>query len=423
MDIKAEIKIKEILERYPETVSVFSTNGFSANTAEELIGEVGEFLMLKTALLVKGINYELFIKQLEERILEVRAGLQQEDGVINSDCCLISEPEVHKKLNFIGYTYCPMKITLKEGFEDVVKSYQAATGDKDIKYYVPSGCNSGDPYEDLWRAESIEQLPEIIASVGFGDFFRREFVDRFLDKGYFKAVYPTKLHREFIDAGIVDPKGYYTVYSLFPLVMLIDKKKLGKLPMPKRWSDLLNPVYTNNIIIGASHGDFHEEIFLYTYKEHGEEGVIKLTNNIKTGWHASQMAKTAGTNSSEGAAIYVIPWMFAKSCPKTDVTEVVWPVDGALITPTYLLAKESALDKFKLFIDFLTGEDYGKKSADNYFPVANCNIDNKLPEGAAFKWIGWDYIRSRSIHDQMEYVMDIFKQAWAKRYEKGERIL
>ncbi len=335
----------------------------------------------------------------------------------------IKEKYAHDRANFIGYTYCPLKLTFRDSFEEVLKSYQLHNDNMNFTYYVPTGCTDGDPYEDIWKAESIDQLPDIIASVGFGDFFRQEFVEGFIYKDYFKAVPQNEIHKSFVSAGLVDPKGWYTVYSVLPLVMLIDRKKLGNLPMPKRWSDLLNPVYKNNIIIGASHGDFHEDLFLYIYKEHGEEGVVKIANNIKSGCHASHMAKMAGTNNSEGAAVYVIPWIFAKSCPRNDVTEVIWPEDGALTTPIYLLTKEFAFEKYKPIVDFIIGYAYGEKCAHNYFPVMNAKVDNRLPEGAVLKWLGWDYIRKHSIHELMEYVMRILKRVWTGNTEVKEMVL
>lgn len=316
--------------------------------------------------------------------------------------------EANEKINFIGFTYCPLKHTFREAFEEVLEKYISETGDRDFKYYVPSGCGGDDPFEELWKAEDIEQLPDIIASVGFGDFFRKEFVERFVDKGHFKEVPYLERSSDFIKAGIVDPDGRYTVYSVFPLVMLIDIRNLGNCPVPESWSDLLKPIYSNNIIIGASHGEIHEDLLLYIYKEYGDEGIEKLAANIKNGWHASQMAKTAGTNSSEGAAIYVIPWMFAKSCPRTENTLIVWPADGAVTTPTYILAKENAISKYKMFLDFITGTDYGEKSANNYFPVLNARVNNRIPEGAALKWLGWDYIKSNSIDRLKEHVVEVF---------------
>jgi ABC-type Fe3+ transport system substrate-binding protein len=397
MKISGDSRIKDIIDRYPQTLSVFSTAGFSADNKSDLIHEVGDTLMLKTALNVKGTNRELFIKLLEDKISESANDALLDEGT-------------PKKINLLGYTYCPMKITFRESYEEIFKKYIEETKDKDFKYYIPSGCVSQDPYENIWKADNIDDLPDVIASVGFGDFFRKEFVERFVEKGYFKAISYPKMHKSFINAGIIDHHNHYTVYSVFPLVLLIDRKRLGDFPVPQKWSDLLKPVYVNNIIIGASHGDVHEDLLLYIYKEHGEKGLIKLASNIKTGLHASQMAKIAGSNARGGAAIYVIPWMFAKSCPRAETTRIIWPDDGAITTPTYMLVKKTSMDKYKMFTDFLTGYDYGQKSADNYFPVLNAEVNNRMPGEAKFKWLGWDYINSQSMEELKNYVLDVFKR-------------
>ncbi len=403
--IYAEMNMGEIVEKYPAALEVFKINGFEADTTKALIDQVGSNTMLQTALRLKGFNIPLFIGMLEERITESTLFTEA------------PEDTTAKKLNFLGYTYCPLKLTFRECFEEVLARYRNATNDTEFRYFVPSGCGGDDAYENIWMAENIDDFPDILVSIGFGDFFRQEFVDRLVKKGYFKAVPYKRLNPCFASAGIEDPDGWYTVYSVFPLVMLIDFKKLGNLPVPRKWSDLLSPVYRNNIITGASCGEIHEDILLYLYKEHGEEALKKFAYNVKDGWHASQMAKAAGASGSEGAAIYVIPWLFARSCPRTDATSIVWPLDGALSTPAYMLVKESKARDFKMFTDFITGSFYGKKSADNYFPVLNPDVNNRLPENATFKWLGWDFIKSHSMENLKEYVVKIFTDSRNK--EKG----
>lgn len=319
-----------------------------------------------------------------------------------------------QKFDFMGYTCCPLKPAFRECFEGTLKTYLEQTGDPDFKYYIPAGCGGSNAFDDVWKIESIDEFPDIVVSAGFGDFFRQEFVDRFVKKGYFKAAARDKVHAALAAAGVEDPDGRYTVYSVFPLVMLVDHKRLGELPVPRQWSDLLNDVYCNNIIIGASHGEINDALLLYIHKEHGDAGLRKFAANVKDGWHASQMAKIAGTANVEGAAVYVIPWMFAKSCPRTGATSIVWPADGALTSPAYLLIKESIANKLQPFVDFVLGADYGKKCADNYYPVLNPVVDNKLPDNACFKWLGWDYIKAHSIDTLREHVVRVFKQEWRK---------
>lgn len=400
------MRIGDLLEIYPETIAVFEANGFPAATREELLELLSPQLMLKTVLKVKELNTTLFINLLEEKILEKqRIGTPQESG------------NAMGNLDFLGYTYCPIKDIFKESFDKVLKEYLAKNQDANFQYFVPSSYGEDDPYEELWKVENIDDFPDVTVAAGFGNFFRQEFVDKFVKKGYFKSLNYQQVHRNFTTANYEDPQGWYTPYSALPIVMLIDWKKLGTLPVPKRWSDLLNPIYHNNIIIGASQEDIYEDILLHTYQEHGDEGIIKLASNVKDGLHGAQMAKLAGSANSQGAAIYVIPWLFAKACPRVKDTLIVWPTDGAILTPMYLLIKAKQEKQLQPFIDFVMGADYGQESADNCFPVLNPHVDNKLPDNASFKWLGWDYIRDYSMEELKEHVVTVFKKAWKKNEE------
>lgn len=403
--INPEMKIKEILECYPESFAVFKACGFPAATMEELLEMISPYLMLKTALKVKGLNETVFINMLEEKIAEDCSASFSQDDEISVE-----------SLDFLGYTYCPIKHIFKECFEEVMQKYLRETQEKNFRYFVPSGCeDEQDPYEEIWKVEDIDDFPDITAATGFGDFFRQEFVDKFINKGYFKSAGYQQINTNFAATNYEDPNRWYTVYSALPIVMLIDRKKLGSLPIPKEWSDLLNPIYNNNIIIGASQGDVYEDILLYTYKEHGDDGIIKLAANVKAGLHGAQMAKIAGTVNPQGAAIYVIPWLFANACPRTEDTMIVWPADGAIVTPMFLLIKAMQKKNLQPFIDFVMGEKYGQRSADSYFPVLNPDVNNRLPENACFKWLGWDYIRTHSMENLIGHVINVFKKAWNQK--------
>ncbi len=402
--ISPEMKITDILEKYPGALEVFTANGFPATGKADLLRQVGPLLTLKTALKLKGLNPEVFLGLLAEKLTESQLLPAPDD-----------EPPA-QRLNFLGYTYCPLKLTFKECFEELCQKYHREHQDKEFHSFVPSGCGEEeDPYrENIWRVPDIADFPDITVSAGFGDFFRQEFVDRFVKRGYFKSR-RGPMHAAFASADYEDPAGWYTMYAALPSVILVDRKKLGGLPVPGRWSDLLDPVYKNSIIIGASHGDFHEDFLLYIHKEHGDEGLRKLAANVRQGMHGAEMSKFAGTAGAQGAAIYVIAWLFAKACPRTESTTIVWPADGALITPMFLLVKESIRTDLQPFLDFVTGAEYGQKSADNYFPVLHPRVDNKLPAGAGFKWLGWDYIRSHSLDALKEHVISTFKEALGQR--------
>ena len=77
--INPEMKIRDVLESYPETLEVFNANGFQAAAKEDLIDQLSPLLTLGMALKVKGLNTELFINLLEEKITENQVVVQCQD--------------------------------------------------------------------------------------------------------------------------------------------------------------------------------------------------------------------------------------------------------------------------------------------------------------------------------------------------------
>ncbi|OPY70394.1 MAG: hypothetical protein A4E63_01699 [Syntrophorhabdus sp. PtaU1.Bin050] len=331
------------------------------------------------------------------------------------------EPGEVGHLNFLGYSPCVFKHTFKESLDGVLGVYHKEAGDG-FRSYVPSGCDScgSDMYDDIWKTPNIEDFPDVVTSLGFGDFFRKGFVERFVNKGYFKSAWNIPLTEPFEKAGFRDPDGWYTVYAVMPFVMLIDKKKLGDLQAPRRWSDLLETDFRDKIIISGMEDQVADIPLLYLYKEHGEVGLRRLAANLKTVWPAAQIARTAGSSNPSGAAVYILSWFFAKSCPRTDEASVIWPEDGAYASPLYLLVKESRMKEMAAITDYVTGPELGRKSALSCFPSLNPHVDNGLPEDASFKWLGWDYIKANDPAEAREYAHTVFISELKKTGKRGK---
>ena len=78
--------------------------------------------------------------------------------------------------------------------------------------------------------------------------------------------------------------------------------------------------------------------------------------------------------------------------------EVVWPKDGALLSPIFMITKKSKADKIKPFMELFMSSEIGTIfSANGKFPSTNPNVDNHLEKYQNFKWIGWDFIYSHDI--------------------------
>ena len=307
---------------------------------------------------------------------------------------------------------CPIKQTARDHFDRVEVQHRKATGEG-LRLHIPMGCRSEDPYEDLANAKSVAELPGIIASMGFGDFMTLDFFKKFVEPGHFKSFQTKPVHPDFANAGLVDPRGWYTVYSVWAHVLLVDTGKLGGLPVPRRWEDLLSPCYAGQIVSDGAHDQrFSPTVLLQFYKDHGEEGVARLAANIREAWHPATMVKTAGSADSRGAAIYIVPWSFARARQWTPHVKLIWPEDGAIASPLYALRRESGSPAVQAAAQALTGAELGQQCARAGFPVLNAAVDNFLPYQAGFRWLGWDYLRHNNVKDLIPLTAAIAEQAW-----------
>lgn len=296
------------------------------------------------------------------------------------------------ELDLLLYSPCPVKLAVKERLDAVSQAYEDA-GDP-VRIHIPMGCTSVDPYDPLHRETDPNKLPGIIASIGFGDFFRKGFTERFVNTGLFEAVPPERVHPPHEAAGVVDAEGRYTVYALTPYIFLIDTARLGDVPPPRRWADLLEPRYRGQINMCGDGDDMADAVLMSLYKEFGMEGVERLAANAHGLMHSSRMGKAGG--SAKGGGIYIIPYFFAESSRQPGHMRVIWPEDGAAASPIYFLAQRSARPRLDKVLDFFT-RGFGQIPSARWFMPLGGPLPDNLPPEARIKWVGWDFIRSRDI--------------------------
>lgn len=295
-------------------------------------------------------------------------------------------------LDLLLYSPCPVKLAVKERLDAIVLESEAA-GDP-LNIHIPMGCTSVDPFDPLYLETDPDRLPDIIASIGFGDFFRKGFAERFVNTGLFEAVLPESVHPLHKEAGIVDPEGRYTVYSLTPYIFMVDTTRLGDLPLPRRWEDLLHPRYRGQINMCGDGDDMADAALMCIYKEFGMEGVEKLAANAHGLMHSSHMGKSGGASKAGG--IYILPYFFAETSQQPEHMRVIWPEDGTAASPIYFLAKRTARPRLDKLLDFFT-RGFGQIQSARWFLPLGGPLPESLPAEARIKWVGWDFIRSHDV--------------------------
>ncbi len=131
------------VNKYPEVKDYLIGQGLTQVEDPKLLDSIGKNITLEILVQSKGINKELFVKQLEEIISESRA---------NVDTTLFEkEKNTKATIRIQGILPCPVRIPLLEGFEgwleETTPEYRAS-----VDYELKAASMGVD-----WRKESLEK--------------------------------------------------------------------------------------------------------------------------------------------------------------------------------------------------------------------------------------------------------------------------
>lgn len=320
-----------------------------------------------------------------------------------------SENGRRRKLDYLGYAPCPVRAEMRRQMHRYFQT-QRPVGVDEPKWFVPSSCHDANVYDGLWQTEDESELPGLISEVGLGDFNRPQFLQRWLDTATFDPLSDDAVRPEFREAGLVDPRKKHRVFGVIPEVILVDLKRLGKRPLPRTWTDLLDPRFRRDVVISGEEGDIHESFLFGLNKDHGETALMALGENVVNFMHPAEMSKTAGTANPKGAALYILPLFFALGCPRKEGTAIVWPEEGVYLNPLYLFRKHGARPDAALAQDFLLGKQWADHLAKVGLVPARAGSPT-LP--GKLRWLGWDYVRT---HD-----LDAMRAPLNAAFVKGRR--
>jgi ABC-type Fe3+ transport system substrate-binding protein len=306
-----------------------------------------------------------------------------------------------------------MPCGLRNPLKDHVESYVSAHPDwfEGMEYLMEGNVNHETRYyPEIDRLQSLDELPDIVLASDVNAFFHRPFMDRFVGKGAFRSYLPYPPHPYLASAGFCDPDEHFSMFTANLLVMAVDKSKLGNRPVPETWADLLNPAFANDLILRGEDDFFCNAVLLPYYKEYGLEAIRLMARNVKSGRHPAEMVKLAGSGREEAAAVYVLPYFFAAKIRSPQV-EVIWPKDGAILSPVFLLVKQEAVEKHRRMLDFLFSKETAEVLVRNLTPSLHPEVSNELFPGPV-KWLGWDFLKNNDIGALKETVREAFMAVW-----------
>ncbi|OLS01514.1 ABC transporter substrate-binding protein [Tissierella creatinophila] len=395
-------KVYDITEKYPETIDVFVETGFDQLKNDAMRKIMGKTVSVEMACRSKKVNVELFEQKLIDIIEQTRTDV---DGKLYHD-----KDIQNTEITINGILPCPVRIPLLEGFESFLEDKDLGSN---IKYDLKVASGGVDWIKDKIKGAKKEDLPDLFLSAGFDLFFDKDLMGGFKEKGIFKDLIAKKqMNKDFQneDIDLRDPDGNYSIIGVVSAVFLVNKEELGDREFPRTWKDLFKEEFEGEVSLPVGDFDLFNAILLNIYKTYGEDGLKSLGKSFMKNMHPSEMVKSY--KKKDKPTITIMPYFFTKMITGKGPMVPIWPEDGAVISPIFLLSKKEKEEKLKPFVDFFASKEVGEILSHNgKFPSTNPEVENGLEDNQKFMWIGWDFINNNDIGSLIKRCEDIFNSS------------
>ncbi len=389
-------KIYDVVTKYPMVLDYLVSVGFTPLKDPKMLNTIGKAMSIGNGCSLKGIDYNAIEKNLLNII---------NDTTISDDITLSTGNKTLEKPDFhmTGVLPCPIRISLQEAMES----------DESIQNISPrpqfdlQSASMGIDYIKNSFDKETGEGPDVILSVGFEHFFSPKVKKEMFEDGDYTFNHP-KMSKHFDNEkfSLKDPKNRFFILSMVPCVFLVNKKILGDRKI-EGWSDLLKPEFEDSLSIPLGDLDMFNAICMNIYKDYGYDGVEKLCKANAESMHPAQM--TGSFKKKNPPAVSVIPYFFTRMIYNTDEVEVVWPKDGAIISPIFLMAKKDKQKEVDTLVDFFRHEDIDELlSANGKFPSTLDGAAYYLSEDQKLKWVGWDFIDNNNTEEIIKKCEKIF---------------
>ncbi|MDZ7777866.1 MAG: ABC transporter substrate-binding protein [Bacteroidales bacterium] len=193
--------------------------------------------------------------------------------------------------------------------------------------------------EELAPQPEPEALSDLFISAGFDLFFDDALMGHYKKQGVFKDLTGlNKLNPDFDDTSIdlKDPKGHYSMLAV-AFGRIFDKQ-------PRAWRTggsahlerPAKPEFENSVSLPIGDFDLFNAILLTMYKYYGEEAVAQLGRTLLQSMHPAEMVRS-NVKNIQRPAITIMPYFFTKTVKEGSPMQAVWPEDGAIISPIFML--------------------------------------------------------------------------------------
>ncbi|MDV3426635.1 MAG: ABC transporter substrate-binding protein [Bacillota bacterium] len=248
------------------------------------------------------------------------------------------------------------------------------------------------------NAESPNELPDMLIRSDYTG-LTHKMVKEGLQSNIFENVMPPADKNDMYHKDL-------TFLGAKPWVIVADHSIDKNIVSPSHWSDLLDSSLMNKIGIQGKDDKFCGTLMMYINERYGKEGLEALAKNIKNVWHFTGVIKSLGKGNSKAAPINVMPLANAMMIVNQEPIEIIWPEEGALATPIYMLVKKEKISALESYIKCITGEKFEKLLTRNHIYSVKNGLDKKL------QYLSREYINSiESMENHKEYLNKVFRDS------------
>ena len=392
--IDPDATLLTITDRWPETVPVFVAQGFPQMADDTKRRAFGGAISLRQATSMKKLDLELITEMLA--------------GVVEEDASATSTTEEHAPLRVMGLLPCPVRIPLEEAFAEFADGLHDRTGRRIETEFQAASVGASWMDEHVTAIGDAKDFPDLFISAGFETFFDPKGIGKFRDSFADRTPYDT-FNSSFDGVELKDPQGRYAIISVVPAVFLVNTNELGDEPMPQTWGDLLEPQYEQRVSLPVGDFDLFSGILLDIRRRYGDDGVRKLGRSLLESLHPAQMVKI--DSKPKAPLVTIMPYFFTRMVRPGSAMQFVWPEDGAIVSPIFLLAKGDGGEALQPVVDFLCSQDVGDILATKgLFPSTHPDVDNNLGPEQKFSWLGWDWIENHDVAQEIEQCQRLFDE-------------
>jgi ABC-type Fe3+ transport system substrate-binding protein len=387
MSIDIKDTLFNITEKHKEALDLLISLGFDSLKDDNLRKVFGSSISLENALKSKKINADEFVTRLMERIEENKS----------------AQKKFKDTIRITGVLPCPVKVPLMETFE---KWLSEQNFDFNLNYDLKAASMGIDWIKD--EMKNSVNVPDLFISAGFDLFFDKNLLGKYKSENLFEDITGIqKYNDDFSEYNLEDPSCQYSMLGIVPAVFLVNKDELKGRKIPQSWEELMSGEFENNVSLPISDFDLFNALLLNIYRLYGEEGIRKLARIFQKNMHPSEMVKSH--MKRERPAITIMPYFFTWMVREGSPMELVWPKDGAIISPIFMLTKKETKDKTKTIADFFASKEAGEiLSHKGKMPSVNPEVDNQIPKENKYIWLGWDFIKENDISNLIKKCENIF---------------